>query len=597
MFGVLLPQCESSDEEGGEVMATFDTIIKGGMVVDGRRNPRVKADVGIKDGLVSEIGSIDSRRARRTLDAKGLVVAPGFVDLHTHYDSQLFWDPYCSSSGWHGVTTVVIGNCGYGFAPCRVEERDRAMMTMTRTEAVPFSSMKAGMPWDWVTFPEYIASVSRAPKAINVAVTVPLNPLMVWVMGMDRAKSGQLPTDEEHRELARLFDEAMDAGAIGISAQRLGEGTIQPDFDGTPLPTDLLHDETMLVLADVVRKRNEGVIQYIYSDFAEFFNKPDGSVGTPEQARLHVEDVARRSGRGVIVLPFKVDGALDWMRTCRDRGLSIYPQRLTVTIRKSPCHINIAEGGSIFDGCPAWRRAAVGTIDEIKENLRDQGVRSELRQYLAGWNIEAWVLVDGKAPENVKYERKTLREISADQNNKDYLDTFLDTSIAGDLRSDWTGPPFPGPVNLDSFKKIVSDDYWIPGISDGGAHTKYLSQGHCGTLFLMSYVREHAWISLEDAHYRLSALPAHAAGLEQNLGTLVVGAPADIIVYDFDRLSISEQARLFDYPGNEWRVADRGVGYRWVMVNGEIIIEDDKETGASSGRVVHTARRCNRLPC
>jgi N-acyl-D-aspartate/D-glutamate deacylase len=168
-------------------MRTYDTIIKNGTIIDGLRNPRRVADIGIKDGLITAIGKLDRGGAPCVLDADNLIVAPGFIDLHTHYDSQLFWDPYCSSSSWHGVTTVVIGNCGYGFAPCKVEDRDRAMLTVTRVEAVTPATLKSGMPWDWTTFPEYIDSVARAPKAINVAVNMPLSPVMVWVMGLERA--------------------------------------------------------------------------------------------------------------------------------------------------------------------------------------------------------------------------------------------------------------------------------------------------------------------------------------------------------------------------------------------------------------------------
>src|SRR5688572_3960847 len=176
------------------VMAEFDVLIKGGTVIDGRRNPRFVADVGVRDGVVASIGNLDGASAKRVIDATGQNVAPGIIDLHTHYDSQVFWDPYCSTSGWHGVTTVVIGNCGFGFAPVRPEDRERAMLTMTRNEAVPLRCMQEGMPWDWVTFPEFLASLERTPKSVNVMPLVPLNPLLVWVMGIERAKAGVLPT-------------------------------------------------------------------------------------------------------------------------------------------------------------------------------------------------------------------------------------------------------------------------------------------------------------------------------------------------------------------------------------------------------------------
>src|SRR5271168_621038 len=207
-------------------MAEFDLVIRDGMVVDGTRMPRFRGDVGIKDGRIAKIGHLRSTDAAQTIDASGLVVAPGFVDLHTHYDAQLFWDPYCSISSWHGVTSVVIGNCGFGFAPVRPESRERAMLTMTRVEAIPYASMKAGMPWDWVTYPEFLDSIDRRPKGVNLLPFMPLAPLLTWVMGLDEAKSGRMPTEKEHAEMKRLLHEAMDRGACGWSAQRLGRNSV-----------------------------------------------------------------------------------------------------------------------------------------------------------------------------------------------------------------------------------------------------------------------------------------------------------------------------------------------------------------------------------
>src|SRR5262252_5310080 len=190
-------------------MARFDRVIRGGMIVDGSRLPRFRGDIGIKDGLIAEIGQIGAGEADETIDAGGLIVAPGFVDLHTHYDAQLFWDPYCSISSWHGVTSIVIGNCGFGFAPVKSELRERSMLSMTRNEAIPFASMKAGMPWDWVTYPEFLDSVDRHPKAMNILPFIPLSPLLVWVMGLDDAKTGRRFTEKEEQEVRRLVNQAM----------------------------------------------------------------------------------------------------------------------------------------------------------------------------------------------------------------------------------------------------------------------------------------------------------------------------------------------------------------------------------------------------
>ena len=172
-------------------MAEFDLIIRRGRIVDGTGVPSFVGDLAIKDGKVAKIEGLRAATARRELDADGLVVAPGFVDLHTHYDAQIFWDPYCSISGWHGVTSVVLGNCGFGFAPVRPEERDRAMLAMTRNEAIDFDAMKLGMPWDWVSFPEFLDSLERTPKGVNCTSFAPLAPIIVWVMGIEAAKSRQ----------------------------------------------------------------------------------------------------------------------------------------------------------------------------------------------------------------------------------------------------------------------------------------------------------------------------------------------------------------------------------------------------------------------
>ena len=235
-------------------MAKFDVLIRGGTVVDGTRVPRFKADVGIKDGVVAQVGGrMDPADADQLLDAEGLIVAPGFVDLHTHYDAQIQWDPYCTISGWHGVTSVVLGNCGFGFAPVRPEERDRSMLTMSRTEAIPFDSMKEGMLWDWVSFPQWLDTLERIPKGVNCLSYMPIAPLMIWVMGLEAAKHRRA-TDEEIAEMQRLLHEAMDAGACGWSTQRLGVNSVQADYDGTPMVTDIMSDNECLALAEVLRR-------------------------------------------------------------------------------------------------------------------------------------------------------------------------------------------------------------------------------------------------------------------------------------------------------------------------------------------------------
>ena len=201
-------------------MPEYDLIIRDGMVIDGTRMPRFRADIGIKNGRIAKIGRLRASDAAKSVDASGHIVAPGFVDLHTHYDAQLFWDPYCSISSWHGVTSIVIGNCGFGFAPVKPEcsrARD-AHDDARRGHSLRLD--ESGMPWDWTTFPEFLDSIDRRPKAVNILPYVSVSPLLTYVMGIEEAKN-RPPTEQEEREICRLLDEAMDAGACGWSAQRL----------------------------------------------------------------------------------------------------------------------------------------------------------------------------------------------------------------------------------------------------------------------------------------------------------------------------------------------------------------------------------------
>jgi len=209
-------------------MADFDIQIKGGTVVDGTRVPRYRADLWVKDGRIAQIGGRAPGFARKVIDADGLIVAPGFVDLHTHYDAQIRWDPWCTISGWHGVTSVVLGNCGFGFAPVKPNFRERSMLTMTRTEAIPYDAMKSGMQWDWETIPEYLDSLDRAPKGVNVIQYMPTASLMTYVMGLEAAKT-RPADDDERAEMRRLLHQGMDAGLCGFSIQRLGKDSAQSD--------------------------------------------------------------------------------------------------------------------------------------------------------------------------------------------------------------------------------------------------------------------------------------------------------------------------------------------------------------------------------
>jgi N-acyl-D-amino-acid deacylase len=561
-------------------MPAYDTVIRNGLIFDGSRMPRFRGDIAIRNGAIAAIGRIPAGDAARVIDADGLHVAPGFIDLHTHYDAQLFWDPYCTLSGWHGVTAAVIGNCGFGFAPVAPELQERAMISMTRVEAIPFASMQQGMPWDWVSFPEYLDSVGRAPKAINILPYVPVAPMLISVLGFEAAKSGAMPTEAQHAALCRLLEEAMDAGGCGWSAQRLmpdGPSAVQLDHDGTPMVTDVMHDETCEALAGVLGRRNAGFMQMTISS------------GSYWHDRAHMERLATISGRPLLWnvvqaydhKPEVHRGALAWLADCRKRGVRVYGQGLTTDAGFTFTF----EDWNLWDDRPAWREATLGSVAERLEKLasreRRPALRSQVPLTVTG-PISNIVVTGPRSAETERWRDHTVGQV-AEALGKHPVDAMLDLAVADRLETEFFAAP-PN-VSLQHLKEIVDDPYVLFGVSDGGAHTKFLTAGRYPTETLTKIIREHGMLSLEDAHWRLSALPAALAGFNDR-GVLRVGAPADIVVYDYETLQVLPSEIVHDLPGGEWRRVQRASGYRFVLVNGVVTIEDDRETRTFSGRLL-----------
>ncbi|MBO0712681.1 MAG: amidohydrolase family protein [Acetobacteraceae bacterium] len=566
-------------------MPTYDIVIKNGLIFDGARVPRYRGDIAISNGVIARIGRIPEREAARVIDATGLHVAPGFIDLHTHYDAQLFWDPYCSLSGWHGITSVVIGNCGFGFAPVAPEMRERAMLSMTRVEAIPFESMKQGMPWDWETFPQYLDSVERAPKAMNILPYVPVAPMLISVLGFEAAKAGRMPTDAEHAELARLLDESLDAGAYGWSAQRLpptGPAAVQLDFDGTPMVTDVMHDETCEIFARVLGRRNEGFMQMTLSS------------SSVEEDRKHAERLAELSGRPLLwnvvqAFDHRPDvhrGVLNWLASCRERGIRVYGQGVTTDAGFAFTF----EDWNLWDNRPAWREATLGTVEERLQKLADPArrplLRSQMSRAVTG-PIQDIVITGPRTPQTEQWKDRTVGE-AAEAMRKHPVDAMLDIAVADGLHTEFYANP-PN-VSLAHLKEIIDDPYVLFGVSDGGAHTKFFTAGRYPTETIAKLVREHRLLSLEEAHWRLSALPASLAGFE-NRGVLRPGAPADIVIYDYDKLEALPAEIVHDLPGGEWRRVQHARGYRYILVNGTVTIEDDRQTDNYSGLLLRHGGR------
>ena len=567
-------------------MPEFDTVIKGGTIFDGARTPRFQGDIGIKDGRIASIGTVTASNGAKVIDASGLNVAPGFIDLHTHYDSQIFWDPYCTISGWHGVTSVAIGNCGFGFAPVKPDMQDRAMLTMARNEAVPLESMQEGMPWDWETYPEFLDSLERTPKGVNLVSYVGLSPLMVYVMGLEAAKS-RGATDEERAEMCRLLEEAMEAGGCGWSVQlNAGIGTDaagatagQRDYDGTPMVTDTMTIAELDAFSGVLRKMGRGFIQAIGA------------------TREITERIANESGRPMIwnVLTLQNDqhgfampaykDTIKWLDDANARGVRIFAQALTA---ENNFQFTL-EDWNLFDSSPVWRKVLIGTPAERAANMADPELRAELRAEHddpdgAGALSRRGDLIIGEVEKDElrEYEGLTVGEL-AEKLDKHPIDTMLDISLEDNLQTLFVTPPRP--TDMVAMKEVANSPFALPGLSDGGAHTKFITLGRYPTEYLALLVRDNEIMDLEQAHWRLSAYPALAAGFRDR-GLIKEGMPADIVVYDLDELDMGTTERAYDYPAGAWRLVRKPEGYHQIMVNGEVTFEHGECTGATSGQLL-----------
>lgn len=577
-------------------MSQYDTLIRGGTIIDGTMVPRYRADMAIQDGRIAKIGGLKGATADQVIDAGDNIVAPGYIDIHTHYDAQLLWDPYCTISGYHGVTSVVIGNCGFGFAPIPKHLRDRAMLMMTRNEAIPFETMKEGMGWDegdWVTFPDWLNHLDKVPKGVNVMSLVPLCPIYAWVMGgVDEAKERR-PTDAEMDQMIALMYEAMDHGAVGFSYQRAGVPSIQPDWDGSPMITDLLPDEEIFKFGRALKERGEG--------FIEMFDAAPSSHDTVEE---FMSQLAEESGRPIvrnIILadddnPKAHEAFLDWLYESHDKGLQCYGMGYTV---RAPTFLTFQDW-SLWDGCRTWHKVMNGKYEDRVEMMKQEENREGLRKEIdrgimpgpgaAGHPQLLKVHSSGGYPELEKYVGRCITDIAKEE-NKHIADVLVDLSLASEFNCEFMGDAYG--ASAATTKKVLDCPYVVPGISDGGAHTHFIVQGAYPTDLLEWMVREEGLVSAEKAHYGLSRLPAHLCGF-QDRGVLREGGPADVVVYNPETIrrtpNWDQAEKVTDFPADGWRQVQRAEGLNYTLVNGQVTFEGLKCTGATPGKLLRDGR-------
>jgi N-acyl-D-aspartate/D-glutamate deacylase len=564
---------------------TVDLLITGGIVVDGTGAPAQRADVAIRDGRVVGIGALDEG-ATRTIDATDLVVAPGFVDLHTHYDAQLLWDPTASPSPSHGVTTVFGGNCGFTLAPGGDEHVDYLSRLMARVEGIPLPALQDGVPWDWRTFAEYLDRVERGGTAVNAGFLCGHSALRRSVMGEHAV--GVEATDDEITQMTRLLHDALEAGAMGFSSS---QAPTHNDGNGDPVPSRAASRTEMIALAAALDAHAGTQLELIIPGCLNGF--------TDDEVDLMIE-MSLAAGRPLNwnVLGVAQGGMHEHQLEAGTRAASRGARVVALTLPQG-MRIRLSFlTGFVLDGLPGWRETFALPVNDRMRALIDPDVRQRLDEQahspeagvlagLARW--ERLEVVEGFTPETRKHEGKKIGDIARKQ-NKQAFEALLDIVIADGLRTGLR-PDFGGPEPDDVWKmraEVWRDPRAVIGGSDAGAHLDMMSGASYSTFVVGDAVRDDH-ISLEEAVHLLTDVPARLYGL-RGRGRLAVGAHADVIVFDPVTVGPIGERTLDDLPGGASRIVAESSGMHHVLVAGTEIVRDGTYTGATPGTVLRSGR-------
>ena len=554
----------------------YDLLLKGGRIYDGSGMPNFNGDLAVKDGKIAEIGRL-SGSAKRTFNVDGLAVAPGFIDPHTHLDAQLLWDPLGTSSCFHGVTSVVIGNCGLSLAPAKPEDREAVIKSFVRVEAISRRVLEEGVKWKWTSTAEYLNALG-ARLGINAATLVGHIAVRHYVMGEDAVERQATP--EEVAKMKQLVRQGMEAGAVGFSTNQNPRHIRE---DRKPVASRLASDEELGSLLDVLGEMNAGVVQL-------------SGGGADARGRIaYAAQMARRTGRPVLwqSISHSWSRPNHWQemlantqRVFKEEGLPIFamtqakPFQNRYTLRDAQC----------FDEFPTWKSAMFNPLPARKQMFADPDLRKKFRAeaiedqspsvFPRRWDV---IFVDHvQLAKNKSFERKSVEDIARAQ-GKDGLDFFLDLSLEEDLETRFVHTNTQGDPH--AVCEILKHPAVMIGQSDAGAHMGYDARFGYSTAFLGCWVRDHGIMSLEEAVSKLTFRVASIFGLNDR-GLLRAGLAADITVFDPVTVNTLEPEYVRDLPGNETRMIQKAVGVPHTVVNGEVVIENGAPTGAYPGRVL-----------
>jgi N-acyl-D-amino-acid deacylase len=555
----------------------YDLVIKNGTVIDGKGGPRFRADIAVRNGKIAAIGNIDEATGN-AIDATGKIVCPGFVDPHTHYDAQITWDQLLSSSSEHGVTTVMMGNCGVGIAPCRPPARALLTEDLVTVEGIDHEVLTQGIRWDWETFPQYIDAAAKRGSAINQAFMVPLAPLRTYVLGSEANE--RAATAAETQNIAGLLHDAMQAGAWGFSTtasrQHIGHG-------GKPLSARLASREELEAYCGVLKKLGRGVIELALT-------KRYATLADDEEEMLKF--LLDASGRPVTWLslhnlaekPNAIADILDRVAPLIKRGA--IPQILTrpllydMNLRRPFMFTEMIAAKPVFDASLETQMAIYADADFRK------AFKNELKlgRKWAGLAQNA-TIVSVQNPALKPYEGMTVGEV-AKARNRDPDDVFFDIAVEDQLQVKYVVPR----ANTDraALADALRDTRTMIGLSDAGAHLDMLCESGYTTYLLGHWVREAKALSLERAIQRITSEPADFFGIK-NRGRLETEAAADVVVFDENTIGSPLRPTVVnDLPAGGTRLYAKAAGISQVVVNGRILYQDGKHTGAISGEIVRS---------
>jgi N-acyl-D-amino-acid deacylase len=557
-----------------------DLVIRGGRVVDGSGAPAFEADVAVDGDRIRKLGYV-AERGRRELDASGKVVTPGFVDIHTHLDAQLAWDPIASSSCWHGVTSVVIGNCGVTFAPVKRSDHAWLAEMMESVEDIPARSILDGLPWDWESYGEFLAWLERTPKGVNVGGLVGHSAVRYFAMGERSLDPDVTPTSEELDRIRASVVEALAAGALGFSSSRTLRHKVP---DGRYVPGTFAQHEELMAVADVLRRHGSGVFEV-----APRFDGEGPSEPRVESELAWMHEVSARSGRPLTfnLSQTRAQGehwrlAIQRARECNAQGARIRPQT-------SPRFIGVLTGiahRTPFDAHPAWRRLRELSLDARLAALRDPRQRGELvaeaKDDRAG--LDAFYVLNGEdgrsrydcCPENALVAIASRRGLSP-------AEAFVELALETEGRL-LLSLPFLN-QDADAIAGMLSEPVVLLGLADAGAHVGLTMDASAPTWLLCHWVRDRGVLSLEEAVRRLTSDTASTFGIEGR-GVLRAGAFADLNVIDLGALALPVPEFVHDFPHGAGRFRQGASGYDATIVNGQLFMEHGRHTGALAGRLL-----------